>query len=331
VFATAGPCTEVCVTSILPPGTWWLFAAPQFLGTVPCQRIYNARVFAPAPRGACCVGVGLANCIITDEADCDAQNGVYLGDDTNCAGGFVNEYSSGIVNVAITDNATSTSTLTVTDPNIITPGELACGVLIQHTFQGDLRLTLTSPSGTTITLMDRPGQPEVGTFGYGNDDLGNPATGDKFYFVDGFARYDVGSAGVPVNQPTGNWGPDQPLATFAGEDKGGTWTLTVSDNAGGDVGAIIEWCIAKVGVGPCPPADPCANYLRGDANGDGVVNNFDIDAFVLAVVDPATYIATFCGGDPLCMICRCDINQDGVVNNFDIDPFVVCVVNGACP
>ncbi|MGE0481002.1 MAG: hypothetical protein AB7Q17_11075 [Phycisphaerae bacterium] len=78
-------------------------------------------------------------------------------------------------------------------------------------------------------------------------------------------------------------------------------------------------------------ADPCAGHVVGDANGDGVVNNFDIDAFVLALTDETAYVNTFCGGDPACRVCRCDTNGDGLANNFDIDSFVACVVNNGCP
>lgn len=56
----------------------------------------------------------------------------------------------------------------------------------------------------------------------------------------------------------------------------------------------------------------------GDLNCDGTVNNFDIDAFVLALTDPAGYQAAY----PDCDINLADINGDGAVNNFDIDPFV---------
>lgn len=56
----------------------------------------------------------------------------------------------------------------------------------------------------------------------------------------------------------------------------------------------------------------------GDLNCDGQIDNFDIDAFVLAMVDPDGYAAAY----PACDRSRADINQDNEVNNFDIDPFV---------
>lgn len=65
---------------------------------------------------------------------------------------------------------------------------------------------------------------------------------------------------------------------------------------------------------------------RGDANCDGAVNAFDIDAFVLAVSNPAQYPAQH----PQCDIRTADVNCDGVVNTFDIDRFVLCLTGG-CP
>ena len=62
-------------------------------------------------------------------------------------------------------------------------------------------------------------------------------------------------------------------------------------------------------------ADACE---AGDCNCDGVVNVFDIDPFVLALVDAAGYQAAY----PNCSISNADTNRDGTVNVFDIDPFV---------
>lgn len=71
-----------------------------------------------------------------------------------------------------------------------------------------------------------------------------------------------------------------------------------------------------------------APKLLADVNGDGDVNNFDIDAFVAAIVagDPAAFYELFPNGYFL----NADVNGDCAVNNFDIDTFVACVVNGGC-
>ena len=61
--------------------------------------------------------------------------------------------------------------------------------------------------------------------------------------------------------------------------------------------------------------------MPGDLNCDGGVDFFDIDAFVLAITDPAGYAELY----PECLIERADINDDGSVDFFDIDPFVALI------
>jgi len=58
--------------------------------------------------------------------------------------------------------------------------------------------------------------------------------------------------------------------------------------------------------------------LAGDANCDGAVDGADIDAFVVALVDPAGYAATY----PGCDVIAADCNADGAVDTADIDAFV---------
>ncbi|MGE0478989.1 MAG: PQQ-binding-like beta-propeller repeat protein [Phycisphaerae bacterium] len=58
--------------------------------------------------------------------------------------------------------------------------------------------------------------------------------------------------------------------------------------------------------------------IAGDLNCDGVVNNFDIDAFVLALGDPNAYRAAY----PDCSTQAGDTTGDGMLNNFDIDAFI---------
>jgi len=60
-------------------------------------------------------------------------------------------------------------------------------------------------------------------------------------------------------------------------------------------------------------------FRPGDLNYDRVVNNFDIDPFVLALTNPEEYKKKF-PGVPYEYIGDC--NFDGQLNNFDIDPFV---------
>lgn len=60
----------------------------------------------------------------------------------------------------------------------------------------------------------------------------------------------------------------------------------------------------------------------GDLNCDGRIDNFDVDPFVLALVQPAAYSAA----QPNCRRSNADVNTDGVVDNFDIDAFVTVLL-----
>lgn len=65
---------------------------------------------------------------------------------------------------------------------------------------------------------------------------------------------------------------------------------------------------------------------RGDMNCDGVVNNFDIDAFIVAIANEFAYEEQY----PDCFRQNGDTNGDGRVDNFDIGSFVECVQNQGC-
>jgi hypothetical protein len=68
-----------------------------------------------------------------------------------------------------------------------------------------------------------------------------------------------------------------------------------------------------------PPA------LKADLNGDGAVNAFDIDPFVLALTDIKAFVQTYPEVNPYD---AGDVNDDGAVDVFDIDPFVAALVHG---
>ena len=109
------------------------------------------------------------------------------------------------------------------------------------------------------------------------------------------------------------------------------WGLYVRPQAGADVPCGTPY-VAELS---CEPLEEgCQYQRRGDANCDNAVNFFDIDAFVLALLDPAAWEAAY-GGEapwypgPDCgYLCLNDCNGDGLVNFFDIDPFVALITGG---
>ena len=95
--------------------------------------------------------------------------------------------------------------------------------------------------------------------------------------------------------------------------------LTLPDGqAMDDWGAISVWC-AEFNVNFS--SAPFEGSYRGDLNCDGVVDNFDIDQFVLALTSAPDFTAYY-NAYPDCDALLADCNWDGIVSNFDIDPFV---------
>jgi len=86
-------------------------------------------------------------------------------------------------------------------------------LLIDHTWIGDLKVTLTSPGGTVMTLVDRPGQGRLNDLGSSQDNI----------------RFTFGVAGL------------------LGEQAAGDWRLTVSDNDALFWGKLNGWSLRAYG------------------------------------------------------------------------------------
>lgn len=147
-------------------------------------------------------------------------------------------------NVPIPDLGAAFAEIFVDDSGEIL--DLDVDLIVQHSWQGDLQVIIEHvDSGQSAMLMNRPGEPEVGGFGFDNNNIGNPGTGEKFIFDDEAAfPYDFGSPGAPVDNPVGNWQSDtDALSMFDGKDKHGLWRLHLIDNGGGDTGSILNFSL----------------------------------------------------------------------------------------
>ncbi|MCB1183785.1 carboxypeptidase regulatory-like domain-containing protein [bacterium] len=113
-------------------------------------------------------------------------------------------------NLPITDNAAFSDVVDVAVAGTVS--EVAVYVDVTHTWRGDLIATLTSPTGTAVVLHNRTGSSA--------DDL-------------------IGWYPAELT-------PAEDLAAFFGEEMEGEWTLTISDNAGGDTGTFNSWCLHLV-------------------------------------------------------------------------------------
>ncbi len=134
---------------------------------------------------------------------------------------------------------------------------------LEHSFMGDLILTVSCPNGNSVILHDQGGS---GTFlGDANDSDGGgdivPGTCFQYCFgldpefatlaqsVEGGLTPNV----IPTSQGSaigpGRYASVQPLAQLLGCPLNGTWTFSSQDMFGSDNGYLCGWCIS-FGDGP---------------------------------------------------------------------------------
>jgi len=133
-------------------------------------------------------------------------------------------------NTLIRDLATTTSTLTINqDINI---KDLNVQISLNHTALSDLVITLRSPTGQVITLFNKRG--------VWADNLVNTVFDDQ-------AGTAIGAGIAPAIAPfTGSFRPESLLSALNDKNAKGTWTLSITDTAGGDVGKLISWKLTMV-------------------------------------------------------------------------------------
>lgn len=122
----------------------------------------------------------------------------------------------------------------------------ATGVGVDHTWVGDLVFRLTSPAGTTVTIISRPG-------GSGNSGKNFCQTLLDDDAANAISISSIASNGPPPQGPpyTGTFKPANPLSTFDGENPNGTWMLTVIDAFTGDSGSVRAFSLQLTGYTCC--------------------------------------------------------------------------------
>lgn len=197
--------------------------------------------------------------------------------------------------VSIPDNSAEGIVVPIT---VEAPGMLVGGVTVDldltHPWVGDLVVTLQSPGGVLVTLLDRAGIPSVGfpgPFGCGGQDIG--ATFDDSAILD--AETMCSTTAIPVI--SGQVGPGSPLSAMAGDSADGVWLLTVSDRSAYDAGTLNSVCLQITTVDPC----------TADLTGDGELDVFDVFAYL------DLYTAQDLGAD---------FTGDGLLDVFDVFAFL---------
>ncbi len=228
---------------------------------------------AAEQTGACCLD---RICIIVTEDACVALGGTYQGDLTTCEGGGTPVTYESFPNAPLPDNAPGVSD-TITVPDSVTITDVDVVLQVTHTWVGDLCVTLTH-NLVTVRVIARPGL--VPDTCNATGCCGCPENNYAGIILD-----DEGSGGAIENQcvfnltSPPNYTPNEALSTFDGLDSAGDWTLTISDNAGLDLGTFDSWAlIITSGDGP----GPCDSLCAWDLNGSGDVGILDLLALLAA-------------------------------------------------
>lgn len=142
-------------------------------------------------------------------------------------GAVTNTYSTGNIAVPIPDVSSVDVPINVPDNGVVQ--DVNVRVRLNHTFDGDLDISLVHPDGTAILLSNNRGG-AGDNFGTGaNDCAGTPT------IFDDEAGATIASGVAPF---AGTFRPDTPLSGLDGKTTVGTWKLRVADTAALDVGTI---------------------------------------------------------------------------------------------
>jgi subtilisin-like proprotein convertase family protein len=165
----------------------------------------------------------------------------------NCPGD-INTYTNSTPVAIPTGPAVVSSTLAVAGAGPII-ADVNVSTFITHTFAADLDITIASPGGTVVTLTTDNGGANDNVFnGTVWDDSANPG-GQVPYTSNNGLVTDHTYVNLTLASPLV---PEEALGAFIGENPNGTWTITISDDLGGDGGSLASWALTIATLSDTP-------------------------------------------------------------------------------
>jgi uncharacterized repeat protein (TIGR01451 family) len=152
---------------------------------------------------------------------------------------------------------------------------------LDHTFVNDLQIDLKSPSGTTVTIINR-------TDGGGNNFCQTVLDDTAVTSIQS-----VASASAPF---TGTFSPANPLAAFGGQALNGTWELHATDFFIGDTGNIRAWSlVATPAVCNATAVSPVLSAVKSVSA--GAHNPGDAVTYTIVITNTGTGFQPDAAGD----------------------------------
>lgn len=180
----------------------------------------------------------------------------------------------------------SSITRTFTVSGVLSVADVNVGLNISHNRRSDVRVTLTSPSGTTVELISGNGlgNPVASPDDYNNYDvLLDDSSINSLYDND---NDDVGGALFDRNAK-----PSGALTAFVGENGTGTWTLTICDRRSGEIGIYNQSRLILTTADPNTVSGTVFTDYNDNGfreQGDAGVPNVTVTAYNAAGVVAAT-------------------------------------------
>ncbi len=217
-------------------------------------------------------------------------------------------------------NGGTVTTSTIDIPAGVDIIDVNIQINLVHSWDADLDITITSPSGTVVELTSD-----------------NGSSGDNYTdtIFDDDAATPITAGSAPF---TGSFMPEGSLSDFNGESSFGTWTLSITDDTNGDSGTLNSWSVYTCGE-PIPDldgdgiddvSDNCptiANVDQADNDMDGigdVCDDDDDNDTILDVDDNCPMTANTdqsdLDGDGMGDVCDDDMDGDSVLNADDNCP-----------
>jgi subtilisin-like proprotein convertase family protein len=129
------------------------------------------------------------------------------------------------INDAISDTQPTTQNFRASSAVVARVADVNVRVNLNHTWDGDLVLSMISPSGTVVALSTN-----------------NGSSGDNYSttLFDDEAATAISSGSAPFN---GSYRPSSPLNAFDTQTMSGNWTLRVADTQPRDTGSMTSWSV----------------------------------------------------------------------------------------
>jgi subtilisin-like proprotein convertase family protein len=166
--------------------------------------------------------------VLSANAGCEGQYGPAR--EFTTGDKFCNTYTSPNIPLAISSGDPSTASTTVNVDADFTLEDISVNLDINHSWIGDVVATLISPAGTPVVLFSRE---------CSGDDNASATFNDN----GGILTCLGGSTSI-----SGTLSPLESLSILAGESAGGTWTLQIDDEEGGDGGEVTAWNLELCGL-----------------------------------------------------------------------------------